>query len=613
MADHSPSVKPVSISQGKILAVVLIYATLAATWILLSDRLLNALVRNPEEIVQISIFKGWFYVCITSLLLYALLRHWFYDARNQRQQPVLINNRPLKTALLLLVLVIVIFTMTGITMNYRQHQEDTIAQLQAVANLKTRQIADWLNERKSNAEFVKTSVFFAELYRQWQENQDANSGQTLKLRLQQLAITWGFEGISLIDNHGVLIWQTENAPSKLAPEATHTANSSTTEGVIRRLNPYRDANNRVLLDFVVQLKATDKSSEPPIIVLHINLARWLFPNLDTMSILSHSGETLLFRLQNDQIIYLNNLKHNQNTAANLALPLTTPKLLAAQVLLKQVELGELIEGVDYRNIPVLGVANSIPGTDWYLIAKKDISELVSKAMDDALWVGLVGMLALFVSGVGYFLIIHIQQLSVAEATQKNQAERLQALTLLAAIAESSDDAIFAKDLQERYILFNRAACIYTGKTVEEVIGQDDTALFPKEQAEQLKASGQQVMTERRILSYEEKLNTVDGERIFHVTEGPLLDNQGQLIGIFGIARDISTLKSVVTALSRQSEELLTKNQELERFNRAMIGRELEMIKLKKQINELSILSGQQPPYNLSFLDEALPQGENEIL
>jgi PAS domain S-box-containing protein len=207
----------------------------------------------------------------------------------------------------------------------------------------------------------------------------------------------------------------------------------------------------------------------------------------------------------------------------------------------------------------------------------------------------------------------MQQLSIAHATQKNQAERLQALNLLAAIAESSDDAIFAKDLQGRYTLFNRAAGLYTGKTAEEVLGQDDTALFPIEQAENLQSAGQQVMREKRIMSYEEKLKTVDGERIFLATKGPLYGNQGEVIGIFGISRDITTLKSVVASLSRQSEELLTKNQELERFNRAMIGRELEMIKLKKQINELSILSGQQPPYNLSFLDEALPQGENEIL
>lgn len=211
MAANSPSVKSVGVSQGKILAVVLIYATLAATWILLSDRLLNTLFSNPEKIVQISMFKGWFYVATTSLMLYALLRHWFYDAQTQRPPPQ-INNQPLKTSLLLLVLVIAIFTMTGITMNYKQHQGETVAQLQAVATLKAKQISDWLQERQRNAEFVKTSVFFAESYRQWQDRQDASSGQTLKLRLQQLTRTWGFAGASLIGPKGVLIWQTENAP-----------------------------------------------------------------------------------------------------------------------------------------------------------------------------------------------------------------------------------------------------------------------------------------------------------------------------------------------------------------------------------------------------------------
>jgi hypothetical protein len=40
---------------------------------------------------------------------------------------------------------------------------------------------------------------------------------------------------------------------------------------------------------------------------------------------------------------------------------------------------------------------------------------------------------------------------------------------------------------------------------------------------------------------------------------------------------------------------------LERFNRASVGRELDMIDLKQQINELSQRIGQKPPYPLAFL------------
>ena len=611
MAADSSVSKPVHISHNKILAVVLIYATLAATWILLSDRLLDVLFSNPEQIILISIFKGWFYVSATSLLLYGLLRHWFFDAQSQQPETPF-NNRPLKISLFLLMLIIAIFTMTGISMNYKHHQEETITQLQALSNLKAQQISNWLTERQRNAEFVKTSVFFAEHYRQWQQRQDANSGQILKLRLQQLIQTWGFEAVTLIDPNGTVIWQTENAPANLPPDGLQIARLSISDGQIRRLNPYRDNKDRVLLDFVIPLIAIEASASSPVILLHINLFNWLFPNLDTLSVFSRSGETILFRQQGENILYLNQLKYARQADANLSLPLSTPKLLAAQVLRQQVKPGTGIVGVDYRNIPVLGVANSIPGTDWYLIAKQDETEITAKAMDDVIWVGLVGVLALFAVAVGYYLIKQMQQLSVAEATQKNQAERLQALNLLAAIAESSDDAIFAKDPQGRYMLFNRAAGLYTGKTAEEVLGQDDTVLFPAEQAKQLISIGQQVMREGRIISSEEKLETVDGERIFLATKGPLYDNQGEVIGIFGISRDITTLQSVVAKLSRQSEELLAKNQELERFNRAMVGRELEMIKLKQQINERFVASGQAAPYNLNFLDEGPPNGVKEI-
>ncbi len=56
------------------LQIVLIYAGISALWILFSDRLLSFLLRNPETITYISTLKGWFFVVITSLLLYSLLR-----------------------------------------------------------------------------------------------------------------------------------------------------------------------------------------------------------------------------------------------------------------------------------------------------------------------------------------------------------------------------------------------------------------------------------------------------------------------------------------------------------------------------------------------------------
>ncbi|PPD30179.1 MAG: hypothetical protein CTY19_16335 [Methylomonas sp.] len=260
-------------------------------------------------------------------------------------------------------------------------------------------------------------------------------------------------------------------------------------------------------------------------------------------------------------------------------------------------------GIDYRGIPSLGVASTVTGTDWYLVAKIDRTEVNAKAMNDMVWVGLVGVLALFAVAAGYYLLRQMQQLDTAQLTQEIQAERLRALNLLAEIADSSDDAIFAKDLQGRYILFNRAAGVYVGKTADEVLGQDDRALFPKDQAEMLMAFGQRVVKENRVLTLEEVLDTQDGERVFLSTKGPLHDAQGQVFGVFGISRDITTRVSVAKTLKKQSVTLQNQNQELERFNRAMVGRELDMIKLKRTINELSSQLGQEPPFNLGFADE----------
>ncbi len=608
MASIPPISKP-TVSHGKIVAVVLIYTAFAAAWILLSDRVLKVLFSEPGQIIQISMFKGWFYVGMTSLLLYGLLRRWFYDTGN-KQQPE--PDGQLKIPLLILASTIMLFMLIGVMQSFKQHGDEVVTRLQGVVNLETRRIADLLKQRRGDAEFLRASVFLAERYRQWRERGDQAGGEVLKSRLRQLVHSWGLVGVNLLDARGLPVWSSEDAPAQLPEEVLQSVGWTMADAKIRLANPYRDTANRVLLDVLVPLAALGDPLPVPLIVLHIDLAHWLYPNLDTLPILSNSGETLLMRGDSEQPMYLNPLRHAPPSVLEANLPRQASKSIATQVLRKQAELGKRMEGFDYRNIPVLSVANSVEGTDWYLVAKLDQTEVYAQAMDDALWVGLVGVLALFVAGAGYYLLLQMQQLNIARAVQETQAERLRALNLLAAIADSSGDMIYAKDLQGCYVLFNRAAGVITGKAPAQVLGQDDSMLFPKEQADRLMAIEKQVISRERTISDEETLTTAGGERIFHATKGPLYDGRGRVMGMFGISRDITTRKFIIAALSRQHEELTSRNQELERFNHAMVGRELEMIKLKSLLNELARAQGKQSPYNLIFPDDRSPPNAEEV-
>ena len=57
-----------------VVRIVAIYAAFSALWILLSDRAVGALVDDADRITAVSVWKGWFFVAVTSGLLYLLVR-----------------------------------------------------------------------------------------------------------------------------------------------------------------------------------------------------------------------------------------------------------------------------------------------------------------------------------------------------------------------------------------------------------------------------------------------------------------------------------------------------------------------------------------------------------
>jgi len=131
----------------------------------------------------------------------------------------------------------------------------------------------------------------------------------------------------------------------------------------------------------------------------------------------------------------------------------------------------------------------------------------------------------------------------------------EALLRLAAIVESSDDAIVSKDLTGIVTSWNRAAERIFGYKAEEMIGQSILTIIPPElQSEEPEILGK-LRAGERIDHYETERVTKDGRRIWvSLTISPVKDSSGRIIGASKIARDISERKKVQETLI-QSEKL----------------------------------------------------------
>jgi two-component system, cell cycle response regulator len=143
-----------------------------------------------------------------------------------------------------------------------------------------------------------------------------------------------------------------------------------------------------------------------------------------------------------------------------------------------------------------------------------------------------------------------------ELSASNHAQVEEALQINRAIVNSiingTSDAIYAKDLHGRYILFNAAAERLMGHSESDVLGKDDYLFFPKAEVAVIMENDRKVIEEGIVKTYEENGTIFSGPKTVLSTKGPLVDKKGNIIGIYGITRDITESKMAEDAL-RKSE------------------------------------------------------------
>ncbi len=138
-------------------------------------------------------------------------------------------------------------------------------------------------------------------------------------------------------------------------------------------------------------------------------------------------------------------------------------------------------------------------------------------------------------------------------------------TLLRAVIESTEDAVFIKDLAGRYLLINPAGARYFGSTPEAVIGKLDADFLGTMGAESTVASDRAVIATGVSQTYEDANKVGHEIRTFFSTKSPYRDSDGEIIGVIGLARDMTERKRNEQALEQAKEEAENANRAKSEF------------------------------------------------
>jgi PAS domain S-box-containing protein len=140
----------------------------------------------------------------------------------------------------------------------------------------------------------------------------------------------------------------------------------------------------------------------------------------------------------------------------------------------------------------------------------------------------------------------------------------QAIARLAAIVESSDDAIISKDLNGIITSWNRAAEQLFGYTAEEAVGKPITILIPPDRHDEEPVILERIRRGERLEHYETLRQRKDGSLLnISLTVSPIRDGLGRIVGASKIARDITQRKLAEETLRLSEERLRQQAQELE--------------------------------------------------
>jgi PAS domain S-box-containing protein len=433
-------------------------------------------------------------------------------------------------------------------------RQEKFEELRAISDLKLSLIVNWRKDRLSDAEVILETPFLEAYVGQLFAHQGA--GEVKKEILE-----WMQSFQEHYQYHSILLLDQKQRVRLSFPPEEEVPGSYGRKIILEAMQKRRailsdfyrsETSGAIRLSLVVPILISKMSDAPPVgtLLLRIDPREFLYPLIESWPTRSSTGESMLVRREGEEVVYLNDLRYQKNTALNLRLSAGKKELLGAMAIRGQ---QGIVETLDYRGTPVLAAVRRIPDSPWFLVSKVDQEEIYASIRHNGFWTAVV--VGLLIIGVGLTggLLWHRQNVHFQKSLAVQAEEHAK---MLDEILSASPDLTYMWDREGKYVYANQAFLQALNLTRGDIIGKTWQEVgLPAEMMGKMLADPESVFTSGQSVTGETTFSTVRGERHYEYIKTPIHGSRGTVEYVVVNARDITGRKEAERAL-RDSEHRL---------------------------------------------------------
>lgn len=433
---------------------------------------------------------------------------------------------------------------------YTKERDQTIREkhreISAIGELKASQIKQWRRQQIYIVEILVRSPFLLKAVGDFViSGENSPYSDDLADRLNIVKEVFDYTDVLIVDTSGVILLYLADDLHELNNETRKTVKTALELKTSVLSDLYVCSNDSIHLDAVAAFLGPD-SLPVALLILRNNAEEYLYPSIQAWPTPSRTGEVILIRKENDEIVFLNHLRLENSRPLNLKFPLDSSGIPSVQAVLGR---KGVFMGHDYSGNEVLADLRPIDGSPWFIVTKIDSDEVFSELNKTTFMWALLTLTCIFLAGVVSFFIYKSKQAGLLKRAVNAQKVLLKREEEFKAILESMQEGLITVDNKDVILFVNPKFCEMTGYSKDELIGKTGCKFLLNKQDIERVLKYNKERQSGKTGRYELNMIKKSGEQItFIMNAAPLNGPGGEVIGSLSTCLDISEQKKMAKSL-----------------------------------------------------------------